>query len=174
MKNLLVVVIVLCCQLSFAQTLTRYVDDMDDKDYLLTDLRGITYDGDSKSDGVIWDFFTTKKDGKWVVTDISLKVVGLGCVEETTVIIMFENDEKITLEQWNKFNCDGNVWLTSYAQDYELLKTQPIKKIRVTNGRNFESFNFSDLEDYMKNFYINLIKSLDEGNENGFVIYEGE
>jgi hypothetical protein len=157
---------------SYGQRFVKIVDEFSDKEYIVVEKKGIIYDGDSKSDGVVWGLNTTKVGNQWEVTTLSLKVFGLGCVENTEVIIIFENGEKITKTQWNKFNCDGDVWTTPKDSDINLLRTQPVSKIRVMNKRNFESYTFSDLDVYMKNYFINLFKSLDNGNTNGFELLQ--
>lgn len=172
MKKSLLLGILLLSLNSYGQRFVKMVDEFSDKEYVVVEESEITYNGDSKTEGVVWGLMTSKKDDQWEVSTLSLKVYGLSCVENTEVILIFENGEKITKTQWNKFNCDGNVWITPKSSDIELMKTQPISKIRVTNGRNYESYTFSNLDDSMKDYFINLFKSLEDGNTNGFDLLE--
>lgn len=157
-----------------AQKFVKYIDEFTDKEYVLVDKNEITYNGDSKSEGVVWGLMTTKSGDFWVANTLSLSVYGLSCVEDTEVIIIFENGEKLTKQQWNKFNCDGNVWITLKDSDIALFRSQRIDKIKVTNKRNYESYTFTDLNESMKNYFIRLLTSLDDGNKNGFEVKKDE
>ncbi|MEJ6694274.1 MAG: hypothetical protein QNK51_00410 [Chitinophagales bacterium] len=170
-KSLLLGVLFLSLN-SYGQKFVKMVDEFEDTEYVIVDGKEVTYNGDSESEGVLWGLNTSKIEGQFEVTNISLGVYGLGCVEETNVIIIFENGEKINKTQWNKFNCEGDVWIRPNISDIELISNQPVSSIRVTNGRNFESYTFRDLDESMKNYFINLFKSLDDGNTNGFDLLE--
>jgi hypothetical protein len=98
-----------------------------------------------------------------VLNDGVLGLVEKNIITKLGCVIKIENKE---------FNCDGNVWITPKSSDIELMRNQPISKMRVTNGRNYESYTFDDLDDVMKNYFINLFKSLDDGNINGFDLFE--
>ena len=172
MKKSLLLGIILLSLNSYGQRFVKMVDEFSDKEYVVVEEMEITYNGDSMTEGVLWGLMTSKKGDQWEVSSLSLGVYGLGCVENTEVIIIFENGEKITKTQWNKFNCDGNAWMRPNSSDIELMKTQPISKMKITNGRNYKSYTFSDLNDSMKNYFINLFKSLDDGNTNGFDLLE--
>jgi hypothetical protein len=172
MKNILCLILLgLFSNSAFSQTFRLYTDDMSGDEFLIEDKQEITYNGDSKSEGVIWSLTTRKKEGVWTASGLSLKVYGLSCLENTEVIIMFEDGTKITTTQWNKFNCDEDVWTTQSKSELEMLKTLPIKKIRVTNGRSFKSYDFPSVSPSMSVHYNKLLKSLDDGNANGFAKY---
>lgn len=169
MKNVLcLILLVLFSKSALSQTFRLYTDDMTGDEFLIEDKQEITYNGDSKSEGVIWSLTTRKKEGVWTAAGLSLKVYGLSCLENTEVIIMFEDGTKLTALQWNKFNCDDNVWTNQSKSELEMLKTLSIKKIRVTNGRSFKMFDFPSVSPNMSTHYNKLLKSLDDGNVNGF------
>jgi len=169
MKNILCLILLgLFSNSAFSQTFRLYTDDMTGDEFLIEDKQEITYNGESKSKGVIWGLSTRKKEGVWTASGLSLVVIGLSCVENTEVIVMFEDGTKLTATQWNKFNCDDDVWTNQSKSELEMLKTLPIKKIRVTNGRSYESYDFPSVSPSMSIYYNKLLKSLDDGNANGF------
>lgn len=160
---------------SYAQSVELIVDEMTDNQYLVVVDKHITYDGESRSDGVVWDMSFRKKGDSWKISGVSLKVYGLSCLENTTVIVLFEDGDKITLQQWNKFNCKENVWTNQTASELEKLRTKKIKKVRVTNGRSYESYEWDVTDDPLSEYYIEIIKQFDEGVEKGeFPIYVEE
>lgn len=172
MKNVLWLILLGVFSYStFSQTFSLYSDDMTGKEYLLVGEKEITYNGDSKTEGVVWGVSTRKKEGVWTASGLSLTVIGLSCLENTEVIVMFEDGTKLTAIQWNKFNCDDNVWTTQSNSELEMLRTLPIKKIRVTNKRNYKMYDFPSISPDMSTYYMKLFKSLDDGNANGFAKY---
>jgi hypothetical protein len=42
--------------------------------------------------------------------------------EYPPVIFLFDDDTKITITSWNKFNCDGKAYFTLSEDDLELVK----------------------------------------------------
>lgn len=94
------------------------------------------------------------------INDLKVKMVGIGsCVEKNTIIILFEDDSKLNLTCWNEFNCKGNAWFKIKKADIDLLSSKKIKKVRVQNGRSFESFT-SEIEPKDQDFFIHLFRML--------------
>ena len=118
--------------------LTAVVDEMSNKTYWVDP--GIIYINEVNQSGF-------RVSGKWkynssepIFEGFTAVVAGIGsCVENVEVIVLFENGDKITKTSWNKFNCDGDAWYSFTKSDLESLTTLPIKKIRFTNGRSYES-----------------------------------
>lgn len=92
---------------------------------------------------------------------ITATMVGIGgCNENDEIIILFENGEKITKTSWKKFNCDGETYFNLNEKDIQLLRTQPLSKIRMTNGRTYDSYT-GDVKQKDKRYFIQLLYALD-------------
>lgn len=92
---------------------------------------------------------------------ITVKMVNIGnCNENDEIIILFENGEKITKKSWKKFNCDGEAYFNLSESDIQVLRTQPISKIRMTNGRTYDSYT-GDVKSKDKRYFIQLFYALD-------------
>lgn len=95
------------------------------------------------------------------VEDLEVLSAGLGCSEHDEVIILFDNGEKITKKSWNEFNCKGNSWFHLSSSDKELLSKQPIKKVRFTSGRSYESYT-QEIQGSDKTYFIRLFNMCQE------------
>jgi len=85
---------------------------------------------------------------------ITATMVGIGgCNENDEIIILFENGEKITKRSWNKFNCDGKAYFNMNDKDIQLLRTQTLSKIRMRNGRTYDSYT-GDVKQKDKRYFI--------------------
>jgi len=92
---------------------------------------------------------------------ITATMVGIGgCNENDEIIILFENGEKITKTSWKKFNCDGETYFNMNEKDIQLLRTQSLSKIRMTNGRTYDSYT-GDVKQKDKRYFIQLFYALD-------------
>ena len=92
---------------------------------------------------------------------ITVKMVNIGsCNENDEIIILFENGEKITKKSWKKFNCEGEAYFNLNESDIQLLRTQPMSKIRMTNGRSYDSYT-GDVKSKDKRYFIQLFYALD-------------
>ena len=160
MKKLTTTVsIVLLALSSFAQlTINETKDDMTDKvSYSISE--GLVCANIEKTLGFRIDPNITIKKDKKVVENLIITMVGLeSCNENNTLIILFENGDKITLTSWNKFNCKGTSYFSLTPSTIEKLKDNEISKIRLTNGKSYKSFT-SELT--YKNYFIELISLLD-------------
>lgn len=168
MKNLIVILLMLVSTLSYSQSsiICLSVDEFSDKKNYLVEDRVITSLPDDKDKGVIWDvYFKEGKKGNVEINSLMLSVFGLGCIEKgSELYIIFEDGEKIKLTNWNKFNCKGNFWC-SYEDD---LNTKKIKKVKITNKNNYESYVFDVSGKELSDFFVNVYNDLIEGTENGF------
>ena len=67
------------------------------------------------------------------------------------MINLIEDNTKITLISFNKFNCKGNAYFDFENGQLSELSTKKIKDIRFSNGYSFESLTVSlrqDQQDY--------------------------
>lgn len=93
------------------------------------------------------------------LTNIAIKMVGLGaCADNSELIILFQDERRIVIRSWNKFNCEGNAYFMLTPSDVQLLSTYPMLKMRVTNGQNKEQYTGEvSIED--SHYFIDIIKA---------------
>lgn len=92
---------------------------------------------------------------------ISVTMIGIGsCNENDEIIILFENGERITKKSWLEFNCDGDAYFYMNKKEIQLLRTQPMSKIRMTNGWTYDSYT-GDVKEKDKRYFIQLFYALD-------------
>ena len=167
MKNLKVMTITLMMCLmtmfSFGQTadsvyVVKETDDMSGKTYVYGS-RDFFCANDADAIGFIVSTFINSD--KLSVSIMTVTMVGIGgCNENDEIIILFENGEKITKTSWKKFNCDGETYFDINEKDIQLLRTQPLSKIRMTNGRTYDSYT-GDVKQKDKRYFIQLLYALD-------------
>lgn len=135
----------------------REKDQMSDKIYTYTDRR-IVLANDERTKGFSVDAYV--QNGLSDLT-IVIKMVGLGsCNENDEIIILFENGEKMIKKSIGEFNCKGQALFLLNDKEKQLLRSQPISKIRITNGRTYDSFT-GDVKVEDKRYFIQLFYSLD-------------
>lgn len=157
---------------SFAQKdsvyVAKIVDDMEDKSYYVPSRKMICASDDKKT-GFALSAFLTYKNDEITINELKVKTVNIGsCDEKDELIILFEDDSKIKLISWNEFNCKGDAWFNLSKSDKESLSKLKIKKIKVQNGRTFESFTkeLTDDGDYfIQLFYATNNKKIKEVKE---------
>ena len=110
---------------------------------------------ESLNKGCAIDMIIAEKDCRLGAKHLITTMVGLDkCNENNTLIILFDNSDKITLESWNKFNCKGDTYFTFTDSHIQKLKTQTIDKVRITNGSSYKSYTAQIKEkDYFIKFY---------------------
>jgi hypothetical protein len=137
--------------------LNKLVDDMGGKSYIMTN-RSIVLASDNNKQGFRLDC-NIKDDfsmGDFIVTS-----VGIGsCSENDEMIILFEDGSKITKKSWKDFNCEGLSYFNISSSDIKSLRTLKISKIRMTNGRSYESFT-GEIEAKDKRYFQQLFYALD-------------
>lgn len=60
---------------------------------------------------------------------------------------------------WNKFNCEGNVYVDFSSEELELLKTKKVTAIRFSNGRSYDTLTYNlkpSEQDYFIRAYTNF------------------
>ena len=138
----------------------KQVDDMTDKVYYGPSKSLILQDKVSGKGFRLGFNFDGKTDESLKIGGLSAKVIGLDCLEKTIFFFLFEDDTKLSITSWNKFNCKGNAWYNLTESQTKELSTKAIKKIRVQNGRNFKTYTHT-LESTDKNYFINMYKGFE-------------
>ncbi|MCX6310524.1 MAG: hypothetical protein NT084_02700 [Bacteroidetes bacterium] len=119
----------------------RQVDDMSDKVYYFPSRKIVCVSDDKQQAFSVSIFINCDSDSNLYMNDFCVKMVGIGsCVENNEIIILFEDGTKIKATSWNDFNCDGDAWIKVSKDDINSLKTKRISKIKLTNGRTFDSY----------------------------------
>jgi hypothetical protein len=160
MKKTILSIVMLTTFSAFSQTSVAFKiehckDNMTDKEYYFAEKKLIC-SNEAKTKGfTITPSFRAKNDS-FENTGLSCKNVNIGnCDENSTLIFLFEDSTKITLSMWNKFNCEGNVYVNFSSDELELLKTKKINAIRFSNGRTYDTFTYT-MKPAEQNYFINV------------------
>lgn len=163
MKKLLLNLVLLVSLSAFSQTSTPFViehciDKMTDKEYYFVQKKLICANPEKSKGFAITPNFKAE-NGSMVNNGIICKNVNIGsCDENDSLIILFEDDTKITLTAWNKFNCEGNAYFNFSESELTELSTKKVNTIRFINGRSYESLTIllkKDEKDYFIRTYTN-------------------
>lgn len=134
----------------------KQVDDMEDKTYYYPSRAIVSIDKEKSQGFRLSSFIEGKKDDELFIKDLSLKMVGIGgCVENNILIIKFEDESKIELKSWNEFNCEGDAWFTIDEEQGTALANKKIIKVKVQNGRTFESYTV-DIKPVDSDYFVQL------------------
>ena len=132
-------------------------DEIVDKHYYLISKPLDVLDGDK---GFTVSVMFKKPKDKIVYNGVAVNANRLGvCVEDAVLYILFQDGTKLKLQQWNDFNCDGNVFLDFDKTELKKL-AKPIKGIKLVNGRDFESYEKTLTDDEDINYFINVLDAL--------------
>lgn len=138
-------------------TILKVVDDMDDASYLIPSNR-LVLSNSEQTQGFIVDVFI-KNDFQF--NTLYVKMIGIGgCNEKDEIIIQLADGEKIKAVSWKSFNCDGETYFNLTKDNLEKIKQSPISKIRMTNGRSFESFTGTP-DSEQSRWFIQLFYAMD-------------
>lgn len=161
MKRAILLLVVVLGINANAQQIVKYVDSMEDKVYYYQSEKMLVAN-EAKDKGFVLAISVNNKTMQ--LQTIMGTVVGLGsCIEDGNLIILFEGGDRITITNWKDFNCDGETYYNPTSGQLKLLKTKKIVKMRVTNGRTYESYT-KDIEEEDQSYFINLLASLDSGD----------
>lgn len=128
--------------LSFGQNSIEHCKDvMTDKEYAFFK-RNLLCSDDNKKGFVI--SINLKMNNSVAEYDgFSIRSVGIGgCVENSTVIFLFEDTTKTSLTSWNKFNCEGRSYFDVRGSSFDEISNKKIKAIRFINGRTHDSYTY--------------------------------
>lgn len=163
MKTLLTLLLTLLTSIVvFAQNtdsvyINKETDAMTDKTYYFAN-RSFIVKNDAGNIGFRVDSYI---DDNIEFKMLVVTMVGIGnCNENDEIIILLENGKKVTKKSWKKFNCNGEAYFNLDKDDIEILKSSPISKIRMTNGRTYDSYT-GDVKPKDKRYLIQLFYSLD-------------
>jgi hypothetical protein len=160
MKKLLFNLVLLISLSAFSQTTTPFViehckDKMTDKEYYFPEKKLICANAEKTKGFTISPNFKAK-NGTFINAGFICKNVNIGsCDENDSLIFLFEDETKMTLTSWNKFNCEGNAYFEFSDDDLKELSTKKISAIRFSNGRSYESLTYT-LKDAEKDFFIRV------------------
>ena len=134
------------------------VDKMTDKEYYFAQIKLVCANLEKTKGFAITPSFKAEKNGI-KNSGFICKNVNIGsCDENDSLIILFEDDTKITLIAWNKFNCDGNAYFDFNDSQLKDFSTKKVNTIRFSNGRSHESLTVTlkeDEKDYFIRAYSN-------------------
>ena len=163
MKKLLLQFVLLTSLSGFSQTSTPFViehckDKMTDKEYYFTQKKLICANPEKTKGFTVLPNFKAENGGM-KNNGFMCKNVNIGsCDENDSLIILFDDDTKITLTAWNKFNCEGNAYFDFSDSQLTDLSTKKVNTIRFTNGRSYESLTITlkqDERDYFVRAFSN-------------------
>lgn len=144
----------------------QFTDQMTDKNYFMPSIGLVCIKNNEVGFRITPDF--DNRRGPVAYNGISVLSAGIGgCVEDCTLIFLFEDGSKVQMESWNKFNCDGNSWF-DYNKTLLSKIAKPIKAIRFTNGRTFDSYTHQVPEED-KHYFVNVKSAI----ENQLVVNKG-
>ena len=161
MKKLLFLLLI--TQSVFAQVkkdsvyIRTHIDEMDNTKYTYAN-RDLVVNNESITKG----FIITPILSDQIRDEFTILVVtaGLGaCSEKDELIILFKDGGNIIKKSWKDFNCQGESYFNFTTEEYKKLQTVEILKMRMTNGRTFESYTGNvKLKD--QRYFIQLCKSI--------------
>jgi len=157
MKYALTLIIFAVVQTAFSQPLqiVKHYDDMTDE--TMYTLNKDVYVTNDKDMGILLQV-VPQMTGNHVIRTVH---AGIGqCCEKNELIILLEDGQRWKVTAFNQYNCEaeGLYWLSS--DDLNLLKSSPMKKIRVTNGVNLDNYT-EDVNDDEKLFFNELFEALE-------------
>jgi hypothetical protein len=163
MKKLLLNLLLLISISAFSQTTTPFViehckDKMTDKEFYFSQRKLICANPEKTKGFTVLPNFKAENGGM-KNNGFMCKNVNIGsCDENDSLIILFDDDTKITLTAWNKFNCEGNAYFDFSDSQLTDLSTKKVNTIRFTNGRSYESLTITlkqDERDYFVRAFSN-------------------
>ena len=160
MKKTIITTLALFTISAYSQTEKQFViehciDKMTDREYFLSTKNFVGANSQKTQGFVITNSFKGV-DGKLEQNGIILKNIGIGnCDENDELIFLFDDESKITITSWNKFNCEGKVYFNLKDSEYDLLKSKKVTAIRFKNGYSYESLTYT-LKKEEQGFFINV------------------
>jgi hypothetical protein len=129
------------CQSSLPDSITYTKDVMTDKEFLMFS-SSLLCSEDGKT-GFRIDVGVELKGTKAQYNGLIVKSAGVGtCCENNELIILFEDDTKVSMKSWNAFNCEGNSWFDLQKKQFNTFNSKKLKAIRLVNGRTYENYTY--------------------------------
>lgn len=160
MKKTIISALALFTFSAYSQTEKQFViehciDKMTDREYFLSTKNFVGANSQKTQGFVITNSFKGV-DGKLEQNGIILKNIGIGnCDEKDELIFLFDDETKITITSWNKFNCDGKAYFSLTDNEYDMLKSKKVTAIRFKNGYSYESLTYT-LKKEEQGFFVNV------------------
>jgi hypothetical protein len=158
MKKLLLNLVFLISLSAFSQTSFPFIiehckDKMTDKEYYFAQ-RKLICSNPEKTKGFIVIPNFKAENGVLKNNGFICENVNIGsCDDKDNLIILFEDDTKIILTSWNKFNCDGNAYFDLSENQLVDLSIKKVNAIRFSNGYSHESLTV-DLKQDQKDYFV--------------------
>jgi len=163
MKNILILSILFIGINVFAQgnvKILYYKNIMTDKDSIYSAQSISCMESEKKGFEVKPTF--TFKNGVFAYSGIIVKSVGIGtCLQKDDLTFLFEDNTKVTLKSWSKFNCKGSSSFDLTGSELNTL-TKRIKAIRFQNGRTFQALTVLLEKEKDKTFFIDVKQAIDK------------
>ena len=160
MKKTILLATALLSFSAYSQTTKPYViehciDKMTDREYFLS-TKNFVGANTQKTQGFVITPSFKSVDGKMVQNGFILKNIGIGnCDEKDNLIFLFEDNTKLEISMWNKFNCEGKAYFNLSESDLDLLKSKNISAIRFNNGYTYNSLTYN-MKKEEQGFFINV------------------
>jgi hypothetical protein len=160
MKKLLLSFVFFVTMSIYSQTSTPFIiehciDKMTEKEYYFAQKRMICANPEKTKGFTINPSFDSE-NGVMINNGFNCLNVGIGnCGEGDSLIFLFEDETKITLKSWNKFNCEGKAYFDLTNEEINALSTKKVSAIRFSNGYTFDNFTYT-LKAVEKDYFINL------------------
>jgi hypothetical protein len=118
------------------------IDKMTDKSYAFGSKSLLCSDDGKK--GIVVNFsWNYKGGGEPTYNGLYIKSAGIGnCVENSTLILLCEDDTKIKTSAWNKFNCEGTSYMDWGGKLFNEITSKKVVAIRFENGRTYDSYTY--------------------------------
>lgn len=135
-------------------TINEQIDDMTDEVSYSPSERFFVSNS-AKTEGFAIDVMLDVEDENiyvqgWVVITASLG----DCNEDNQLIVLFEDDTRITLNSFNDFNCDEVAFFALDLEQEVYIATKRIKKMRFKNGFSYDVYtNEVEVQDYFIQLY---------------------
>lgn len=170
--TILSIFVIAISNISYSQTTTNNlcynIDEFDDKKTLLGGTTIFYTDGGNlKNEGILLQpTFDSSNKLKLQTLIIQIYDTRITCLdEENTLDIIFEDDSKVKLVSWNKFNCEGTSYFDLSKKNIDDFKTKKLKAIRYTDVRNFNKITVKEnLTENNSKFIMNILNEIDAVN----------
>lgn len=159
MKKLFIISALFLTNTIFAQQKKQFViehciDKMTDTEYYFASAKLICANT-QKTKGFTIKPFYKPENSTFLNQGFICENVNIGtCDENDTLIILFDDDTKLSLLSYNDFNCEGNVYFSLSSDELSQLSVKKVKTIRFTNGQTYDTFTHT-LKIEQKQYFIN-------------------
>ena len=160
MKKTIISALALFTFSAYSQTTKPYliehcIDKMTDREYFLS-TKNFVGANTQKTQGFVITPSFKSVNGNMVQNGFILKNIGIGnCDENDGLIFLFNDDTKLEITMWNKFNCESKAYFNLTESDLEMLKSKKVTAIRFNNGYTYNSLTYN-LKKEEQGFFINV------------------